>query len=69
MENIAVLADHIVNLNKSEKKDKFVDLAREIKRLWNRKITVMPIITRAINKESWELGNKRSSGDQRNASI
>ena len=29
---------------KGEKKDKFLDLARELKKLWNMKVTIIPIV-------------------------
>ncbi len=34
------------NLKESEKKDKYLDLARELKKLWNMKVTVIPITIR-----------------------
>ena len=33
--DFAVLADHRINLKECEKKDKYLDLARELKKLWN----------------------------------
>ena len=42
--NFAVSANHIINLKECEKKDKFLDLARELKKLWNRKVTIVPIV-------------------------
>ena len=33
--DFAVPADHRINLKKSEKKDKYLDLAKELKKLWN----------------------------------
>ena len=39
--DFAVPADHIINLKESEKKDKYLDLAREIKKLWNMKVTIV----------------------------
>ena len=41
-------ADHRVKLKESEKKDKYLDLARELKRLWNMKVTVVPIVIDAL---------------------
>ena len=35
--DFAVPADHRINLKESEKKDKYLDLARELKKLWNMK--------------------------------
>ena len=42
--DFAVLADHIIKLIECEKKDKYLDLARELKKLWNMKVTIMPIV-------------------------
>ena len=33
-------ADQRIKLKESEKKDKYLDLARELKKLWNIKVTV-----------------------------
>ena len=43
-----VPADHRINLKESEKKDKYLDLARELKKLWNMKVTVVPIVIGAL---------------------
>ncbi len=42
--NFAVPADHRVELKDSEKKDKYLDLAGELKKLWNINVTFIPII-------------------------
>ena len=47
--DFAVPADQIVKLKESEKKDKYVHLARELKKLWNMKVTVIPIVTDALH--------------------
>ena len=44
-----VPADHRVKLKKNEKKDKFLDLARKLKKLWNVKVTVIPIVFGALD--------------------
>ena len=41
---LAVPADHRIKLKESEKKDKYLDLATELKNLWNMKIMVILII-------------------------
>ena len=41
--DFAVLVDRWVKLQESEKKDKYLDLARKLKKLWNMKVTVIPI--------------------------
>ena len=47
---MAVPADHRIKLKKSEKKDKYLDLARELKKLWNMKVTIVPIVIGAFGK-------------------
>ena len=45
----AVSADHRVKLKESKKKDKYLDLARELKKkLWNMKVTVITIVISAL---------------------
>ena len=44
----AVPADHRIKLKESEKKDKYSDLARELKKLWNMKVTIVPIVIGAF---------------------
>ena len=46
--DFAVPADHRINLKESEKKDKYLDLARELKKLWNIKVTIVPIMIGAL---------------------
>ena len=42
--DFAVPADHRINLKEYEKKDKYLDLARELKKLWNMKVAIVPIV-------------------------
>ena len=42
--DFAVLADHRIKLKEWEKKDKYLDLARELKNLWNMQVTIIPIV-------------------------
>ena len=46
--DFAVPADHRIKLKESEKKDKYLDLARELKKLWNMKVTIIPIVIDAF---------------------
>ena len=46
--DFAVLNDHRVKLKESGKKNKYLDLARELKKLWNREVTVKPIVIGAL---------------------
>ena len=48
--DFAVPADHRRKLKENEKRDKYLDLARELKRPWNMKMTVIPIVIRALGK-------------------
>ena len=42
--DFAVPADHRIKLKECEKKDKYLDLARELKKLWNMQVTIIPIV-------------------------
>ena len=42
--DFAVPADHSVKLKESEKRDEYLELGRELKKLWNMKVTVIPIV-------------------------
>ena len=46
--NFAVPADHRIKLKESEKKDKYLDLARDFKKLWNMKVTIISIVIGAF---------------------
>ena len=46
--DFAVPADYIIKLKESEKKDKYVDLSRELEKLWNMKVAVIPIVIGAL---------------------
>ena len=42
--DFAVPADHRIKLKECEKKDEYLDLARELKKLWNMRVTIVPIV-------------------------
>ena len=46
--DFAVSSDHRIKPKKSEKKDKYLDLVREMKKLWNMKVTIIPILFGAV---------------------
>ena len=46
--DFAVPADHKIKLKECEKKDKYLDLARELKKLWNMQVTIIPIVIGAF---------------------
>ena len=41
-------AEHRIKLKECEKKDKYLDLARELKKLWNMKVTIILIVIDAF---------------------
>ena len=46
--DFAAPADHRIKLKESKKKDKYFDLARELKKLWNMLVTIIPIVIGAF---------------------
>ena len=42
--DFAVPVDHRIKLKECEKKDTYPDLARELKKLWNIQVTIIPIV-------------------------
>ena len=46
--DFSVPADHGIKLKECEKKDKYLDLARDFKNLWNIKVTIIPIVIGAF---------------------
>ena len=71
--DFTLLADHIVKLKENEKKNKYLDLARGLKKLYNSKVTITSIIIGVLgtaNKGLMQgLGNIRVSGDHPNYYI
>ena len=46
--DFAVPADHRIKLKECEKRDKYLDIARELKKLWNMKVTIIPVVIGAF---------------------
>ena len=46
--DFAVRVDHRIKLTECEKKDKYLDLARELKKLWKVQVTIIPIVIGAF---------------------
>ena len=44
------LVDHCVKMKERERREKYLDIAREMKRLWNMKVTIIPIVIGALCK-------------------
>ena len=68
--DFAVPADHRVKLKENEKKDKYLNLAWELKKLWNLKVSIIPIvigalgaITKGLIKGTGRHGNNGTSID------
>ena len=68
--DFAVPADHRIKLKECAKRDKYLDLAKELKKLWNMKVTIIPIVigafgtvTKGLFKglEDLEVGNREET--------
>ena len=47
--DFSVLGDHIVEMKECKMRDKYLDLARELKnKLWNMTVTIIPIVIGAL---------------------
>ena len=46
--NFVVLADHKEKIEESKKIDKYLNLARELKKMLNMKVTVIPVVIGAL---------------------
>ena len=58
-----LLVNHRMKSKENEKIDKYLDLARELKRLWNMKVTVIPIVVGTFGTNTQRPG--KETGDQR----
>ena len=64
--DFAVPADHRVKLKESEKRNKYLDLARELKKLRNMKVTLIPIVTDALGTVTNYTGLQRNRSKHKN---
>ena len=75
--DIATPLDHRVKLKEREKGDKFLDLAMELKKLWNMKVKIISIVIGAFGTVTKKLlkrledlfGNNGKSGNHLNVYI
>ena len=74
--DFAVPADHWKKLKENEEKNKYLDLSRELKKLWIMKVTfiknvigALDTVTEKIGTGTRELGNNTTNGDHPNYSI
>ena len=66
--DFVIPADHKVELKESEKKGKYLDLARELQKLWNMGLERL-VSHQKIGTRTGELGNKRTSRNDPNYST
>ena len=50
IDDFAILADHRIKLKEIEKKDKYLNLAWELKKLWNMKVTFIPNVIDVLGR-------------------
>ena len=48
--DFALRTDHWEKFKENEKKDQYLDLSRELKKLWNMKVTIIPIVFGAFGE-------------------
>ena len=53
-------------MKECEKLNKYVDLARELKKLWNMKVTIIPIAIGAIGSVTKELARGLNNNNNNN---
>ena len=46
--DFAVPVDHRIKLKECEKRDKYLNLARDLKKVWNMKVTIIPNVIGAL---------------------
>ena len=61
---VIITADLWIRIKENEKRCKYLDLARELKKLWNIKLTVIPLVNGAFGNIS--KGLERGTGRDRN---
>ena len=67
----AVPEDQWVKIKESKRIDKYLDLTRELKKLWNMKVTVISVVVggKVLEKKSGGIGNQRKTQEHPNHSI
>ena len=46
--DFSVPAEYSMKMKENEKGDKYLDLARKLKKLWNMEVTVIPVVFAAL---------------------
>ena len=65
--DFAIPTDHRVKIKANKKQDKYLNLARELKKLWNMKVTVILIVIDAVGMNPKDL--VRGLEEMENSSI
>ena len=56
--DFAIPGGHRVEMKEREKREKYQDLAREIQMLWNKKVSIIPIVIGALGTVPKSLKNR-----------
>ena len=56
--DLALPADLRLKVKESEKKDRYLEFARELKRLWKLKVTIMPVIFGLLSRITKEIAKR-----------
>ena len=72
--DFALKTDHRVKLKENEKKDKYLDFARELKKHWNMKVTLILIVIGSVvtvTRGLIQIGKntKMSPGDKKRLAV
>ena len=61
--DFAISVDQKVKIKESEKIDKYMDLARELKKRWNNGSLCACDSLQSLGKETWGIGNQKKNQD------
>ena len=64
--DFAVPADHQMKIKKIKKIDKYLDVAKDLKKMLNSKVTMILIIHGALGKAIGGIGSQKKNGDHPN---
>ena len=74
--DFSIPVDHRVKLKECEKKDKYLNLGRELKKLWNVKVTIISLVIGSLSTVTkglvqWleDFEKNGTGGDSQNYSI
>ena len=67
--HFAVPVDHRMKIKENEKRDKYLDLAREFRKLWTMMVTVILIVTDTLRMGTEKVGNRMMNRGRPDYSI